>query len=173
MRPIALSLMLVAVVLGCIWIFQVQTGQRIDDLVELVSDNPRVASETPVSSEAEATSLVRDRLAMRLRVPAIEAAELVSVSFVALKVGIQIPSLAYENATGGSQRVFGIDYAFLDRFEGIVGLENSLRKELERGNSFSVVTPDGRHEVVVWRSGASILLAPTDDSRALIERVEG
>jgi hypothetical protein len=172
-RAVALSLLFFAILIGLIWLARSRSQRAVTDLVALVSSDPKVAFETGVDTETEAITLIRTRLNIGLRVPTIEGAELVSVSIVELPRGIEIPALGYSGPIIGDQQVFGVDYAFLDRHEGLVYVDPSLRRELEHGNSFSVIDVRGRKDVVVWRSGASILMSPTTDSNALIERIQG
>jgi hypothetical protein len=172
-RTIALFLLFLASVVGLIWIARGKSQRSESNIVTIVSSEPDVRLESPVASEGEASLLIRDRVQVGLHIPIIDAAQLKTVSFVEAGPGIELPLLNYSSLNGEDVRIFGISYAFLDRHERMIHLSPTLRRELEHGNSFSVVDVPGDEEVVVWRAGASILMAPTENPSDLIARIRG
>jgi hypothetical protein len=169
---IASVLLIIAVGWGAYVLTREPPSRGPDNLIALsVAEDdiePVIVSSRPVDIE----EYIREAFGVDVVLPDIQGAEIYAAGALAVRRGISIPTVLFEDPDGDLRRMFVFTYSLLDDWSLGVYLDRSVRLELEHDGSRVVMAADDEREVILWRSRDDIFLAVAEHGASrLIRRI--
>ena len=130
-----------------------------ENLIDLSVRDIEIRPVVLSSAASDVERYIQDIFGVRVELPLVEGVKISGAGAFEPRHGISIPTVLLDDPNGDVDRMFVFTYSLLDEWSSGVFLDRSVRLDLERGDSYAVVSADDGREIVLWRSGDDIFLA--------------